>query len=311
MKKLMAPFVSVCALTAATAASAQDVAVVTTDLNMRAGPSSRFPVISALPAEVRVNIYGCVDGFEWCDVEWRGNRGWVFADYLNYRYDGRFVPVVDYGPRIGIDIVDFSVDTYWGEHYRERPWYDNRSRWIAIWDREGRDYRRRDGDRFDRDRDRDRSDRLGDRERPDRDRDRDDRAERDRDGDRDRDLDRSRENERDRADRDRGDRDNRAERNRRDRADDDDGTRSRDRASGGGRDRDDAGGYGYRDSDRNQQQGRTGTGAAEGGPPATGGERSGAPGASVGGNPAGKGSDAGGATSGGAGAGSNGAAGAP
>jgi uncharacterized protein YraI len=208
MRKLSATFTAVCALTAATAAMAQDSAVITTDLNMRAGPSSRFPVITTLPADVRVDIYGCVDGYEWCDVSWRGNRGWIFADYLSYRYEGRFVPVVDYGPRIGIDIVGFSVDSYWGSHYRDRPWYDNRSRWITIWDRDGRDYRTRDR-RVDRDRDwdrndRDRDDRDADRNR-DRDRDRADR-DRDRDGDRDRDRadrDRQRDRDRDRTDQER------------------------------------------------------------------------------------------------------------
>ena len=160
MRRMGASLISLCALSAATTASAQDAAVITTDLNMRAGPSSRFPVITTLPADVRVEIYGCVDGYEWCDVSWRGNRGWVFADYLNYRYDGRLVPVVDYGPRIGIDVVGFSVDSYWQSHYRDRPWYDDRSRWITIWDRDGRDYRGRDRrdvrDRdWDRDRDRD------------------------------------------------------------------------------------------------------------------------------------------------------------
>ena len=80
------------------------------------------------------------------------------------------MPVVDYGPRIGIDVVGFSVGSYWQSHYRDRPWYDDRSRWITIWDRDGRDYRGRDRrdvrDRdWDRDRDRDRADRDGDRDR--------------------------------------------------------------------------------------------------------------------------------------------------
>ncbi len=321
MRRMGASLISLCALSAATTASAQDAAVITTDLNMRAGPSSRFPVITTLPADVRVEIYGCVDGYEWCDVSWRGNRGWVFADYLNYRYDGRLVPVVDYGPRIGIDVVGFSVDSYWQSHYRDRPWYDDRSRWITIWDRDGRDYRGRDRrdvrDRdWDRDRDRDRAYRDGDRDRDrdradrdgdrDRDRDRADR-DRDRDGDRDRaDRDRSRDQDRDRADRDRdSDRygyrsDDERKRSRGDRDDNNersDQGRSREQGQTRSSDDGDRTPRGYRSGNESTEGGQRGQSGSAGGNV----ERP-SPGASGGGNPAAQGG-ASGQTGGGAGPG--------
>jgi uncharacterized protein YraI len=320
MRRMGASLISLCALSAATTASAQDAAVITTDLNMRAGPSSRFPVITTLPADVRVEIYGCVDGYEWCDVSWRGNRGWVFADYLNYRYDGRLVPVVDYGPRIGIDVVGFSVDSYWQSHYRDRPWYDDRSRWITIWDRDGRDYRGRDRrdvrDRdWDRDRDRDRSYRDGDR---DRDRDRAD-QDRDRDGDRDRaDRDRSRDQDRDRADRDRdSDRygyrsDDERKRSRGDRNDNNersDQGRSREQGLTRSSDDGDRTPRGYRSGNESTEGGQRGQSGSAGG----NFERS--PGASGDGNPAAQGGASGqaggGASPGGAGSEGGGSSGSP
>jgi uncharacterized protein YraI len=42
-------------------ALAQD-AIVTKDLNMRAGPSTDFPVVDVLPARTLVDVHGCVQG---------------------------------------------------------------------------------------------------------------------------------------------------------------------------------------------------------------------------------------------------------
>jgi uncharacterized protein YraI len=122
-------------------AAAQD-ARVTVDVNMRAGPSTEFPVVVTVPEAYRVTVYGCVDDYEWCDVDWRGRRGWVYADYIDYLYEGRYVPVMRYASRIDLPIVTFSLNSYWADYYRDEPWYDERARWRFVW-RE-----RRDRDRF-------------------------------------------------------------------------------------------------------------------------------------------------------------------
>ncbi len=46
-------------LGSATAASAQQ-AYTTSDVNMRAGPGSRYPVVTTLPEDARVLIHGCL-----------------------------------------------------------------------------------------------------------------------------------------------------------------------------------------------------------------------------------------------------------
>jgi uncharacterized protein YraI len=164
-------------------ALAQD-ASVTTDLNMRAGPGTQYPVITTIPGGRSVDIYGCEGGLNWCDVSWRGNRGWVYSDYLSYTSQNRTRPVAEWGARLDLPIVSFSFGDYADRHYRGMPWYDDRDRWDrdrgGRWDRDDRD-RDRGGrwDHDDRDRDRDR-DRWG---RGDRDRDdRRDRGDRDRGG---------------------------------------------------------------------------------------------------------------------------------
>jgi uncharacterized protein YraI len=136
-----------------TATSAQD-AVVTADLHMRAGPSTQFPVVTTIAEDAEVHVYGCIGDYNWCDVAWRGNRGWVFGDYLNYYYENRYVPIVEYGPRIEVPIITFTFGSYWEDYYRDRPWYDRRDRWRAVW-------------RGDRDRDDERDRRRGDRGRGD------------------------------------------------------------------------------------------------------------------------------------------------
>jgi hypothetical protein len=110
-----------------------------------------------------VEVYGCLNDYEWCDVGWRGNRGWVFTDYLDYYYRNQPRPVMEWGPRIGLPIITFSFGDYARRHYRNMPWYSDRDRWMR-WDRDRRyrndrrgDYRDDDDDnvRYYRERNRD------------------------------------------------------------------------------------------------------------------------------------------------------------
>jgi uncharacterized protein YraI len=122
------------------AAFAQD-AIVTIDLNMRAGPSTAFPVVDVVPGRTPVDVHGCVAGYSWCDVSADGNRGWVSAAYLSYAARGSYVPLVEYVSEYDVPIISFSVGNYWDSYYRSRPWYGERSRWSSRWDANWRDMR--------------------------------------------------------------------------------------------------------------------------------------------------------------------------
>jgi len=99
------------------------------DVQLQAGPDEAYPTITELPAGAEVALQGCIDGWSWCDVIAGQDRGWVPASYLEEDYDNRRVTVVDYGPRIGIPVVGFSLGVYWGQHYHNRPWYNERVSW--------------------------------------------------------------------------------------------------------------------------------------------------------------------------------------
>lgn len=105
---------------------------VTGNVNLRAGPDIGYPSVDMLPAGTEVAIYGCVDGWSWCDVSTGDDRGWVAGSFLQEEYEGRRVYIADYGVRIGVPIVSFVFGTYWADHYRGRSWYGNRDRWSHI-----------------------------------------------------------------------------------------------------------------------------------------------------------------------------------
>lgn len=101
------------------------------DTPLYAGPAPEYPQIEGLPYGTYVSVQGCTEGWEWCDVvSDQGDWGWVPGDYIDYIYEGQPVVVTEYGPRIGIPIVSFSIVTYWDQHYRDRPFYRERDSWF-------------------------------------------------------------------------------------------------------------------------------------------------------------------------------------
>jgi uncharacterized protein YraI len=57
-------------------------AVAVTDLNMRAGPGSQYPVVATIHSNGAVEILGCLPEANWCQVNWQGHEGWSYSEYL-------------------------------------------------------------------------------------------------------------------------------------------------------------------------------------------------------------------------------------
>ncbi len=198
MKKFLMSAAAFCTLLVApVVAEAAVRGFATANVNMRSGPSTGYPAVTVIPYGSSVTINGCMSSVNWCDVSFAGGRGWVSGNYVQASYRSNRVYVApDYYSGLGIPLVTFDVDNYWGTYYRDRNFYRERDRWRDYnwraqrplpppprWD----DGRRPPPPGWDRDRDRDRWDQGRDRDR--------DRWDRDRDRDRERARDRERERE--------------------------------------------------------------------------------------------------------------------
>ncbi|QGZ63258.1 SH3 domain-containing protein [Paraburkholderia acidisoli] len=120
---------SLAGMLAAQPALAQSQAFTSTTVNVYAGPGGDYPVVAQVSGGVSLAVMGCVAGYSWCDVSLPNLRGWVYGSYLSYPWQGQRVPVPSYGATIGLPIVTFSLGAYWGNFYRDRPWYGNQGRW--------------------------------------------------------------------------------------------------------------------------------------------------------------------------------------
>lgn len=108
----------------------------TANVNMRSGPSTRYPAVTVIPVGTPVEIHGCLADTPWCDVSFYNGRGWVAGRYVQAQYQQRRVYVEpDYYGTLGIPLVTFEIGNYWDRYYRNRDFYRER------------DYYRRDRDR--------------------------------------------------------------------------------------------------------------------------------------------------------------------
>ena len=98
---------------------------------LRAGPDTSFISIERVPRDTLVDVYGCTNGYGWCDVDVDGERGWLPSSGLQFVYNGRRGPASVLAPLLGLMILQFSFRDYWDNHYQARPWYNeqNRQRW--------------------------------------------------------------------------------------------------------------------------------------------------------------------------------------
>jgi uncharacterized protein YraI len=100
-------------------------------VNLRAGPARDYPIVAVLPAGYALAVQGCLPGYAWCDVIAGPVRGWLYAGNINYFYQNTYVPVLNYGAVIGIGLLGFVLNDYWGSYYPDRPFYRDRHRWAS------------------------------------------------------------------------------------------------------------------------------------------------------------------------------------
>jgi uncharacterized protein YraI len=110
-------------------------ATVTTHAHLRAGPSVEYPSVALLPPGVVVQVYGCEQGYGWCDASLGLDRGWVDAAYLQAAAPNGPVVLSSGAVMLGVPIIAFSFNSYWNSYYRGRPWYGQRAHYYGYWNR--------------------------------------------------------------------------------------------------------------------------------------------------------------------------------
>ena len=99
-------------------------------VNLRAGPDGGYPVVDILKRNEQVDLIGCIQGYQWCEVETKsGEHGWVYAHYLSTSYSDNRVTIVQTNGN-GIRIVTYYPNFYWNNYYRNKYFYPERYRWI-------------------------------------------------------------------------------------------------------------------------------------------------------------------------------------
>ena len=116
-------------------AIAQVTATLTAGVHMRAGPDIFYPSVMIMPPGAGVQVFGCVQGFGWCDVQLGLNRGWVDAAFLQAPGPGGPVIIATSPAVIGVPVVPFAFNTYWSTWYVGRPWYSRRAFYYNHWNR--------------------------------------------------------------------------------------------------------------------------------------------------------------------------------
>jgi len=110
-------------------AALADNAITTGSADLYAGPDSSYPVVAQLDSNTPIQVMGCLDDWSWCDVGVEDVRGWMYSPDISYAYQDGYVPLYSYAPALGIAVVPFAIDVYWGHYYHGRPWYSRRQEW--------------------------------------------------------------------------------------------------------------------------------------------------------------------------------------
>jgi len=111
------------------AAALADNAMTSEPADLYAGPDNSYPVVAQLDPNTPIQVMGCLDDWSWCDVGVEDMRGWLYSPDITYAYEGGYVPLYSYAPALGIVVVPFVLDDYWGRYYHSRPWYPRREEW--------------------------------------------------------------------------------------------------------------------------------------------------------------------------------------
>ena len=97
---------AIAALVLSSAVAAAAPALAESNVNVRAGPGTNYPVVDRMQTGERVNVDRCIPGFSWCHVQRNGADGWVTATSLR---DFQQRPFERYAYSFNIPQLGFTV----------------------------------------------------------------------------------------------------------------------------------------------------------------------------------------------------------
>ncbi|MEN5145540.1 MULTISPECIES: SH3 domain-containing protein [Brevundimonas] len=108
------------------------------NLNIRSGPSARFPSVGVLGAGTVVTVHGCVSRYRWCDVSASGIRGWTSGGQIQIIDDERSVYLPSRTGAVWVPEITFEINSYWRDHYRDHDFYGDAEDWDDYdWEDDG------------------------------------------------------------------------------------------------------------------------------------------------------------------------------
>ena len=90
-----------------------------TDLNLRSGPGTQFPVVGSIPAGETVDVGGCTGS--WCQVNFSGGSGFANRSYLALAGGGPSVGVAVAPGPVYDDTPDYAYDDSYDYGYGYGP----------------------------------------------------------------------------------------------------------------------------------------------------------------------------------------------
>lgn len=109
LRKLTA--ISTAAVLAAGPALADVNATATTDLNLRAGPGPNYKIVDVIAANDAAVVGGCLENSKWCEVEYNGQTGWAYSEYLTTPVEGEEIVLYDNYDRVKVRTVTYDSNS--------------------------------------------------------------------------------------------------------------------------------------------------------------------------------------------------------
>ena len=83
-------------------------ATATTELNLRSGPGPEYQIEGVIPGDAEVEVTGCLEEAEWCEVTHEGVSGWAYSAYLTTPVEDEPVVLYQRPAEVQIDTVTYD-----------------------------------------------------------------------------------------------------------------------------------------------------------------------------------------------------------